>query len=127
MNQLERCPLVFQSPDRVFETAGVPAGAESGSAEHSEGKEDRISSAVRLDLDDLGGEVCLVDFGPGPATVVPEAQKLQCVLLMQGRVTVTLAEETEKPLGENIFRRRLVPIEGFTHCRYCPSIYSQIL
>ena len=66
---------------------------------------------MRLDLDDLGGEVCLVDFGSGPATVAADAQELPRVALMQGRVTLTLAEETAA-VGERAFRRRLVPLEG---------------
>ena len=87
---------------------GVRCG---GEAEHGVGQESSISTTVRLDLDDLGGEVCLVDFGEGPATVVPAAQQLQRVFMIEGRVSVTLAPETET-IYERVFRKRLVPIEG---------------
>jgi hypothetical protein len=82
-------------------------------AEHGVGDEDRIAATVRLDLDDLGGEVCLVDFGQGPATLVPAGQKIPRVFMMKGLVSVTIAPETES-ICERVFSKRLVPIEGVT-------------
>ncbi len=88
------------------------------------GGEPDAGPAFRLDLDDLGGELCVLDWGGaggGPASVPgPEdgheggSSRTEPVVLMQGRLSVTLVRESlQLGLGTTAqFRRRLVPLEG---------------
>ena len=48
----------------------------------------------RLDLDDLGGEICLLDWGQGPPTTSTKNARLQSVAVMNRRMTMTLAQES---------------------------------
>jgi hypothetical protein len=53
-------------------------------------------AAVRLDLDDLGGEICLLDWGEGGAAAVAVSRpnaSLQRNSLMDGKVTAILHQE----------------------------------
>ncbi len=73
------------------------------------------STAFRIDLDDLGGEVCLLDWGEGHADVVaaiPQTRGMQHVQVMEGRVSVLLAEETVS-VSTRHFKKRVVPLEGW--------------
>ncbi|KAH8068469.1 hypothetical protein JL721_6607 [Aureococcus anophagefferens] len=66
--------------------------------------------AVRLDLDDLGGEVCLLDWG-GPGTRPTTSggnDGVQTHYLAAGRVSYTLVQES---LRHHTLKRRLVPLE----------------
>jgi len=69
----------------------------------------------RLDLDDLGGEICLLDWGAccgaaaGPPTCSAFANKLQQQSMMAGRITVTLAQESLHKFGA--FERRLLCLQ----------------
>ena len=59
--------------------------------------EEGDGKAFRIDLDDLGGEVCLLDWGEDHADVVAainQPRGAQHLQLMQGRISVLLAEET---------------------------------
>jgi hypothetical protein len=70
--------------------------------------------AFRVDLDDLGGEVCLVDWGEDHAEVVGAVQQPRGshhIQLMQGRVSCLFAEETPSIATKN-FKKRTVPLEG---------------
>ena len=72
------------------------------------------SAAFRVDLDDLGGEVCLLDWGEDHADVVaaiPHTRNMQHMSVMDGRVTVLLSEETASAAIRN-FKKRVVPLEG---------------
>ena len=48
--------------------------------------------ACRLDLDDLGGEICLIDWGKGPASYVPGSKELESCSIMNGEATLLLAQ-----------------------------------
>ena len=67
----------------------------------------------RLDLDDLGGEICLVDWGDfttmGPASVASQSYTLQTEVLMDCKVTLVLAQESLQKFG--VFQKRLLQLE----------------
>eukprot|EP00667_Euglena_gracilis_P000989 EG_transcript_989 len=66
--------------------------------------------ATRLDLDDLGGEICLLDWGDGRPSVSKHAPTVCESVDMQGpKVTVTLLHESR--LVPARFESRLVPLE----------------
>eukprot|EP00613_Pedinella_sp_CCMP2098_P067037 CAMPEP_0171988882 /NCGR_PEP_ID=MMETSP0993-20121228/276127_1 /TAXON_ID=483369 /ORGANISM="non described non described, Strain CCMP2098" /LENGTH=1339 /DNA_ID=CAMNT_0012641859 /DNA_START=956 /DNA_END=4976 /DNA_ORIENTATION=- len=70
--------------------------------------------ATRLDLDDLGGEICLLDWAKnpsvdGPPTVSMRAHSLQHETLMNGKVTITLAQESLAKFGQ--FQKRLIDLD----------------
>ena len=63
--------------------------------------------ACRLDLDDLGGEVVLIDWGSeGEATYSTDNFDLPQESVMNGMATLTIAEET--PGKQGAFKKRLV-------------------
>ena len=65
----------------------------------------------RLDLDDLGGEVCLLDWGKGPGSHSSLTQKLEKEPVHGfGSLTITLAQESLVKFGK--FQRRLIPLEN---------------
>ena len=64
---------------------------------------------MRIDLDDLGGEVCLIDWGEGDASIVPEAHELKRVMVMGGKASITLAQEQRQTRS---FDMRLVEVTG---------------
>jgi hypothetical protein len=69
--------------------------------------------AVRLDLDDLSGEICLVDWGykdSSPA-VSPPNRSLDVEKLMGGAVSVVMLHQTNTT-KKTSFCERLVPLEN---------------
>ena len=66
----------------------------------------------RLDLDDLGGEVCLLDWGDhetmGPPSCASGSVKLTSDVVLGGSATVTLCQES---LVAHAFEHRLVAME----------------
>ena len=105
----------FQPPSPVG-GAGTGAGAEaafslsSPSQKHKEEDE----PAFRLDLDDLGGEICVLDWagaaGLPPLQLSKQELNLRHYSVMRDAVTVTLISETVA-LSKQSFFQRLVPIE----------------
>ena len=71
--------------------------------------EDSAAGAVRIDLDDLGGEVCLLDWGEGTASIVPGSTELKTTAVLGGAATLTLAQEQ---LDAKPFEKRLVELTG---------------
>ena len=71
--------------------------------------EDASKGAVRIDLDDLGGEACLIDWGEGPASIVPGSAELKTSTVLNGSATITLAQEQ---LQTKSFLNRLIEITG---------------
>ena len=63
--------------------------------------------ACRLDLDDLGGEMVLIDWGEGPVSHSAELATYPTHSMMSGKVTLTIIEESvgAKP---SVFKKRLV-------------------
>ena len=76
-------------------------------------KKVEAEAVQRLDLDDLGGEICLVDWGDeatqGPASVATQSHVLKKELLMNGKVTLVLAQESLQKFGP--FQNRLLQLE----------------
>ena len=71
------------------------------------------NAAVRLDLDDLGGEICLIDWGGGgPSRVEVSApnEHLPRHKMMNGAVTVVLYEESAAP-SDALLVKRCVKLE----------------
>ncbi|EKX55458.1 hypothetical protein GUITHDRAFT_99235 [Guillardia theta CCMP2712] len=77
--------------------------------------------AVRLDLDDLGGEVCLVDWGTGKATRSAMTEELPVHQLMDNKLTITLSQETLGKLGN--FKKRLVRLHDNPLIKPLPPVY----
>ena len=63
--------------------------------------------ACRLDLDDLGGEVCLIDWGEGEASFSSDNTNLPRHVMMNGKVTLVIAEESTTG-KQPVFKKRLV-------------------
>jgi len=71
-------------------------------------EEDLDAGACRLDLDDLGGEIVLIDWGAGPASYSSLTTHLPRHTMMNGKVTLTVSEES--PKNQEKFKKRLVPL-----------------
>jgi hypothetical protein len=69
--------------------------------------------AVRLDLDDLGGEICLLDWGykDNEPAISPPNRNLLVNKLMGGAVNVVLLHQTNTAKKPEI-QKRLVPLEN---------------
>jgi hypothetical protein len=68
----------------------------------------QLGPAVRLDLDDLGGEVCLLDWGPGEFVTKPN-QHQEKHSMLGGQVNMVLIQERPHKFGD--LHQRLVPLE----------------
>ena len=66
---------------------------------------DMDEGACRLDLDDLGGEIVLIDWGEGPASISNDTADLPRHSMMNGKVTLIISEESKKKM---LFKKRLV-------------------
>ncbi len=67
-----------------------------------------------MDLDDLGGEICLLDWGDdhyASVSAIPVPKSSQHVQLMYGCVSMLVVQETAS-VGSKSFKPRVVPIEG---------------
>jgi hypothetical protein len=71
-------------------------------------EEDLDAGACRLDLDDLGGEIVLIDWGTGPASNSSLTTHLPIHTMMNGKLTLTVSEES--PKNQEKFKKRLVPL-----------------
>ena len=100
------------SPGKVYACAPGEAGV-AADPDASEAEKRYPTSAVRLDLDDLGGELCLLDWGGYDKCVRPSAaapsSSLKPERMLGGRVSLTLVQES---LMVHAFAKRLVPLEG---------------
>jgi hypothetical protein len=67
------------------------------------------AGAVRIDLDDLGGETALIDWGEGLASMAPGSTELKTTKVLNGTATITLAQEQ---LAAKSFESRLVELTG---------------
>jgi hypothetical protein len=69
--------------------------------------------AMRLDLDDLSGEVCLLDWGykDREPAVSPPNRSLPAEKLMGGVVSIVLFHQTNTT-NKMSFRKRLIPLEN---------------
>jgi len=77
-------------------SVSTPGGDILASVHGGENGDD--NAAVRLDLDDLNGEVCLLDWGKGePAVSVPNAL-CKRYTLMGGSVTIVLSKEGDSAI-----------------------------
>ena len=70
--------------------AAMPGGDEKPSSKESAERDDE-RDAVRLDLDDLNGEVCLMDWGEGDAAVSLPNQQYETYPQMAGKLKIVLA------------------------------------
>ena len=72
-------------------------------------KNNEADNAVRLDMDDLGGEICLLDWGFGGPAISPPSRHVVVEKMMNDRVNVVLMQESHmwKPLS-----KRLTLLEG---------------
>jgi len=74
---------------------------------------DDEDAAVRLDLDDLNGEICLLDWGPGEEPLIsPPNRHLPVNLLMNNAVKVIVINEAQKRQSKKGLRQRMTLLEG---------------
>jgi hypothetical protein len=89
----------------------LPKGKSSFGTDYTSVDED----AVRLDLDDLGGEICLLDWGYGgdsePSVSLPN-RSLQVNKLMGGSISVVLCHQNHNLNAGLKFSKRLVQLEN---------------
>ena len=92
------------------EQAAVKAGLnyENPSGSIVQGDSSEAGNAVRLDLDDLGGEICLLDWGfaeDAEAAISPPNRHLVVEKIMNNRVNVVLLQQSHKkfkPLSKRL-------------------------
>ena len=63
---------------------------------------------MRLDLDDLGGEICLLDWGQGEFVSMPN-RSLEKYSMMNGELNMVLIQEMLGKWGN--MHKRLVPMD----------------
>ena len=71
--------------------ARTPGDAEGDEAAGDDAERDDERDATRLDLDDLNGEVCLLDWGEGGAAVSLPSRRYETFPQMAGALNVVLA------------------------------------
>lgn len=64
--------------------------------------------AVRLDLDDLGGEICLLDWGFSEPAISAPNRHLTVNKLMNGSVSVVLLHQSKMFKDDNLHRRMIL-------------------
>jgi hypothetical protein len=77
--------------------------------------EDEEKGALRLDLDDLGGEICLLDWGyKGDMTpaLSPPNRHLKTYKMMQDSINVVLLQESKFLRSMKNLHWRMTPLEG---------------
>lgn len=100
--------LVLYGSEQAAVKAGLGLEAPTGS--NSDVYHEDSGPAVRIDLDDLGGEIMLIDWGKDKLQLSPKEAQLRRSTLMDGAVTVVSAHE-EVNVGVHKFTKRLVPLE----------------
>ena len=103
-----------ESDDEAAEFAAWSIARDELELKRADGDDYVGAPAVRLDLDDLGGEVCLLDWGSqGDTTDVGSAaapnKALPIHWMNYEEVSITLHEESLHKFGK--FTDRLVPLE----------------
>jgi hypothetical protein len=72
------------------------------------GTDKEAENAVRLDLDDLGGEICLLDWGfTDPAISAPN-RNLTVNKLMNGSVSVVLLHQSKMHRDTSLHKRMIL-------------------
>ncbi|CAJ1406744.1 unnamed protein product [Effrenium voratum] len=105
----EKAYAKVASPDKVYTTAEAKSLINDG-------------CAMRLDLDDLGGEICLLDWGSGHPFTALEHRMLKPQAVMRNTMTVTLIRES---LIQRSFRKRLLPLEDNPMVQPLPKMLSE--
>ena len=97
--------------DCITGFSGDPAGITLEVARLT-GEEYKANAAVRLDLDDLGGEICLLDWNPNGPSISSPNRHLSVTKLMNNRLSLVLAPENDilARLQDYIYRR-MTPLE----------------
>lgn len=95
------------------EQAAVKAGLNYDMPEGSSNLAPIDEDAVRLDLDDLSGEICLVDwrYKDSEPSVSPPNRRLAVEKLMGEAVSVVLHHQTNT-MKKTAFSKRLIPLEN---------------
>jgi hypothetical protein len=78
------------------------------------------NDALRLDLDDLGGEIILLDWVRGPTSKHPLSrpnQGMEVTLLMNGRITAVLYQESSSAEIETDIYHRMTRLTRNPHVR----------
>jgi len=102
--------------------------AKSGKSANQVASEQYLPSsadpAMRLDLDDLGGEICLLDWGTDGIASASRAVQAKVAVhpMMGGRVTVSLIQESLSKFG--LLRHRMIPLEDNPLVLPLPPIMS---
>lgn len=100
-----RTGLICYGSEQAAVKAGLNYDIPGGTTIHESSENDY---AVRLDLDDLGGEICLLDWGFGEDAgpdISPANRHLTVERMMKNRVNVVLLQESHhicKPLSKRL-------------------------
>jgi hypothetical protein len=97
-------------------------GGNNWTTRHNSGSE-YDEGTLRLDLDDLGGEVCLLDWGDdhsAPIVSVPN-RHLQQHSALRGGVTIVLHQESKSTPHGKLYRR-MTRLEGNEFVKALPDI-----
>ena len=93
----DKYPKAFKADARLKKTSKVVPDVEAGGMSAAD------MMGTRLDLDDLGGEICLLDWGDartvGPPSCATNSAALHQEAIMGGKATVTLCQESFHTFG----------------------------
>ena len=99
-NERDMWNLLRDKYPRAFKTGG----SSKVHPDEEEGNSPMDMMGIRIDLDDLGGEVCLLDWGEidkqGPPSCSTESLGLAREQIMGGKATVTLCQEAFHKFGD---------------------------
>jgi hypothetical protein len=122
------CLILSRPQSIITEQAAVKAGlnfnAPGGNdwtTRHNSGSE-YDEGTLRLDLDDLGGEVCLLDWGnhQGAPIVSAPNRHLQQHSALRGGVAIVLHQESKSTPHGKLYRR-MTPLEGNEFVKALPD------
>ena len=92
-----RTGLICYGSEQAAVKAGLGAAPPGSAAADAAGGGDDALDATRLDLDDLNGEVCLMDWGGGDVAVSLPSQHYETHAQMAGALKIVLAADAPVP------------------------------
>lgn len=95
-----------------IQSAQAGLNYENPSGNIMSGTDKEADNAVRLDLDDLGGEICLLDWGSPDPAISPPNRSLKVNKVMNGSVSVVLLHQSKMFKGGTNFCKRMILLEN---------------
>jgi hypothetical protein len=105
---------IFSKPTVILLSQRTQAGLnyENPGGNLMGGIDKEADNAVRLDLDDLGGEICLIDWGSSDPAISPPNRGLKVSKVMNGSVSVVLLQQSKMFKGATNLSKRMILLEN---------------